>query len=295
MYIWLYIIIVLLFLLLMLLLLKLYFIKKSLKLISESITDILETETNALISISSQDKDILKLTKKLNVELKKLRIQKLQCINGNQELKNLMTNISHDLRTPLTAISGYIELLYKHIEQGDKKIEYLKIIDLKTKELISLTEQLFYFTKTLEREPKIRKENICINNLLEEVLVSYYSVFNKTKIKPQINICEKKIYKEIDADLIIRVFENILSNVFKYSKGLFRVELLENGKIIFTNNANSLDAIQVKKIFNRYYTVENTKKSTGLGLSIAKQLIELNNGKISARYIKNNLIIEIEL
>ena len=278
MYIWLYIIIVLLFLLLMLLLLKLYFIKKSLKLISESITDILETETNALISISSQDKDILKLTKKLNVEL-----------------KNLMTNISHDLRTPLTAISGYIELLYKHIEQGDKKIEYLKIIDLKTKELISLTEQLFYFTKTLEREPKIRKENICINNLLEEVLVSYYSVFNKTKIKPQINICEKKIYKEIDADLIIRVFENILSNVFKYSKGLFRVELLENGKIIFTNNANSLDAIQVKKIFNRYYTVENAKKSTGLGLSIAKQLIELNNGKISARYIKNNLIIEIEL
>lgn len=295
MYIWLYIIIVLLFLLLMLLLLKLYFIKKSLKLISESITDILETETNALISISSQYKDILKLTKKLNVELKKLRIQKLQCINGNQELKNLMTNISHDLRTPLTAISGYIELLYKHIEQGDKKIEYLKIIDLKTKELISLTEQLFYFTKTLEREPKIRKENICINNLLEEVLVSYYSVFNKTKIKPQINICEKKIYKEIDADLIIRVFENILSNVFKYSKGLFRVELLENGKIIFTNNANSLDAIQVKKIFNRYYTVENAKKSTGLGLSIAKQLIELNNGKISARYIKNNLIIEIEL
>lgn len=196
MYIWLYIIIVLLFLLLMLLLLKLYFIKKSLKLISESITDILETETNALISISSQDKDILKLTKKLNVELKKLRIQKLQCINGNQELKNLMTNISHDLRTPLTAISGYIELLYKHIEQGDKKIEYLKIIDLKTKELISLTEQLFYFTKTLEREPKIRKENICINNLLEEVLVSYYSVFNKTKIKPQINICEKKYIKK---------------------------------------------------------------------------------------------------
>lgn len=71
--------------------------------------------------------------------------------------------------------------------------------------------------------------------------------------------------------------------------------MLENGKIIFTNNANSLDAIQVKKIFNRYYTVENAKKSTGLGLSIAKQLIELNNGKISARYIKNNLIIEIEL
>ena len=114
-------------------------------------------------------------------------------------------------------------------------------------------------------------------------------------INPQINICNNKIYKNVDETLITRVFENILSNVFKYSKGTFKVDLLENGKIIFTNNASSLDAIQVKKIFNRYYTVENAEKSTGLGLSIAKQLIELHNGKISATYIKKNLIIEIEL
>lgn len=294
MYIWLYGIITILFLLILFLILKLYYIKKSLKQISSSITDILETETNALISISSQDKDVIRLTKKLNVELKKLRIQKLQYINGNQELKNLITNISHDIRTPLTAISGYVELLYKRNNE-DKQLEYLKIVDLKTKELILLTEQLFYFTKTLDNTIKIKKEKKCINNLLEEVLVSYYSVFKRLNINPQINICNNKIYKNVDETLITRVFENILSNVFKYSKGTFKVDLLENGKIIFTNNASSLDAIQVKKIFNRYYTVENAEKSTGLGLSIAKQLIELHNGKISATYIKKNLIIEIEL
>ncbi len=294
MYIWLYGIITILFLLILFFILKLYYIKKSLKQISSSITDILETETNALISISSQDKDVIRLTKKLNIELKKLRKQKLQYKNGNQELKKLITNISHDIRTPLTAISGYVELLYKK-NDADKQLEYLKIVDSKTNELILLTEQLFYYTKTLDNTIKIKKEKKCINNLLEQILVSYYSIFKQMNIKPQINICNKKIYRNIDETLITRVFENILSNVFKYSKGEFKVDLLEDGKIIFTNNSNLLDAIQVKKIFNRYYTVENAEKSTGLGLSIAKQLIELHDGKISATYIKKNLIIEIEL
>lgn len=294
MYIWLYSLIAILLIALIFVMLKLYFIKKSLKQISGLITDILKTETNTLLSISSSDKDVIELTKKLNVELEELRMQKLQCINGNQELKNLITNISHDIRTPLTAISGYVELLHK-TEDKEQRLEYIEIIESKTKELVDLTEQLFYFVKTLDKKIKIKKEKKCINDLLEEVLVSYYTVFKQMKITPQINICNKKVYKNIDVSLITRVFENILSNVFKYSDGMFKVNLFENGKVVFTNNANSLDAIQVEKIFNRYYTVENAEKSTGLGLSIAKQLVELHDGKISAEYIKNNLIIEIEL
>lgn len=92
-----------------------------------------------------------------------------------------------------------------------------------------------------------------------------------------------------------RVFENILSNVSKYSDGNFKVKLEDNGKITFSNKAESLDATTVQKIFDRYFTVENAKKSTGIGLSIAKQLIELNGGKILAKYQNGDLIIEIEM
>ena len=143
--------------------------------------------------------------------------------------------------------------------------------------------------------PNIQKEKICINELLEEVLANFYVVFKENNIVPDIEIEQRKIYKIIDKNTIIRVFENILSNVTKYSSGEFKVKLDGMGIITFSNKSSSLDATTVEKIFDRYYTVENAKKSTGIGLSIAKQLVELNNGSINGKYEKGKLIIEIEL
>lgn len=287
-----YIIITILIIILVFMIIKLYFIRKSLKEIQNSISEILSTDTNNLLTISSSDKEIINLANSLNLELKNLREEKLQYENGNQELKTVMTNISHDMRTPLTAISGYIELIKENNDENKKK-KYIEIIERKTNELILLTEQLFDFSKTMDMKVNIKKEKCCINEIIEESLANYYSVFKKNNIIPKIEICNKKIYKYLDKNTIIRVFENILSNVSKYSNGDFKVVLAENGRITFSNKATSLDATTVQKIFNRYFTVENAKKSTGLGLAIAKQLIELNDGMISAKYIKNHLIIDI--
>ena len=216
----------------------------------------------------------------------------MQYENGNNELKKSITNISHDIRTPLTAISGYIDLIKENKENQE---EYIKIIERKTNDLINLTEQLFDFSKTIDIVPNIQKEKICINELLEEVLANFYVVFKENNIVPDIEIEQRKIYKIIDKNTIIRVFENILSNVTKYSSGEFKVKLDGMGIITFSNKSSSLDATTVEKIFDRYYTVENAKKSTGIGLSIAKQLVELNNGSINGKYEKGKLIIEIEL
>lgn len=287
-----YIIITILIIILVFMIIKLYFIRKSLKEIQNSISEILSTDTNNLLTISSSDKEIINLANSLNLELKNLREEKLQYENGNQELKTVMTNISHDMRTPLTAISGYIELIKENNDENKKK-KYIEIIERKTNDLILLTEQLFDFSKTMDMKINIKKEKCCINEIIEESLINYYSIFKKNNIVPKIEICNKKIYKYVDKNTIIRVFENILSNVSKYSNGDFKVVLDEYGRITFSNRATSLDATTVQKIFNRYFTVENAKKSTGLGLSIAKQLIELNDGTISAKYIKNHLIIEI--
>lgn len=287
-----YIIITILIIILVFMIIKLYFIRKSLKEIQNSISEILSTDTNNLLTISSSDKEIINLANSLNLELKNLREEKLQYENGNQELKTVMTNISHDMRTPLTAISGYIELIKENNDENKKK-KYIEIIERKTNDLILLTEQLFDFSKTMDMKINIKKEKCCINEIIEESLVNYYSIFKKNNIVPKIEICNKKIYKYVDKNTIIRVFENILSNVSKYSNGNFKVVLDEYGRITFSNRATSLDATTVQKIFNRYFTVENAQKSTGLGLSIAKQLIELNDGTISAKYIKNHLIIEI--
>ena len=272
---------------------KLYLIKHSIKEIKNGFTDVLESDTNNIITISSSDKDIKALTINLNNNLIELRNQKLKYENGNQELKKIITNISHDLRTPLTAINGYIDLL-KEEDISKTQEKYLKIVQRKSNELKELTEQLFEFSKTMDVDINIKKENCCINEILEETLISYYNIFKEKNIIPTVLICNEKIYKAINKNSLIRIFENILSNVLKYSSGDFKVELKNNGEIIFSNKATSLDATTVQKIFDRYFTVENAKRSTGLGLAIAKQLVELNSGSIEANFIKDMLTIKIK-
>ena len=276
------------FIVIIFLILKIYFMKKSIKEISNLLSDIMKNDTNNLITISSNDKDIKKLAIKINEELKVLRKEKLQYESGNQELKKSLTNISHDLRTPLTAITGYVELLKK-----ERKNEYIEIIERKTKELTNLTEELFDFSKTMDIGKNIKKEKVCINQMLEESIASYYEIFKEKNIEPNIKICNKKIYRELDKNSITRIFENILSNAIKYGSEDLKIELLENGKIIFSNKTKSLDKTTARKIFDRYFTVENAKKSAGIGLSIAKQLTELNGGTINANFENSILSIEI--
>lgn len=279
------------------LIVKLFLIKKAIREIEKSFTYILEADTNNLITISSLDKDIKNLTINLNSNLVELRKQRLQYKNGNQELKKIITNISHDLRTPLTALKGYIDLI-KQEKLSDNQKKYLKIIQKKSDELTELTGQLFEFSKildTLEKNTNIKKEECCINEILEETLANFYSIFKEKSIIPTIRITNKKIYKTVNEVSIVRIFENILSNVSKYSNGNFKVEMNEDGTITFSNKATSLDATTVQKIFDRYFSVENAKESTGIGLSIAKQLVELNNGTIKAKYDSGYLIIEIDL
>lgn len=290
----LYIIISILVFILSILIAKIIFIKKSIRKIGVDLNKILETDTNILLSIDTSDKDIKKLANTLNVELRKLRKERIQYENGNQELKRTITNISHDIRTPLTAISGYIDLI-KESKNDEKQDEYIKIIERKTNDLIFLTEQLFDFSKAIDNIPSIQKQRYCLNELLEEALANFYVAFKENNITPKIKIVEEKIYRNIDKIAINRVFENILTNVIKYSEGDCEISMDKKGKIIFSNIAKSLDATTVEKIFDRYYTVENAKKSTGLGLSISKQLVELNGGKIEGKYINDKLVLTIKM
>lgn len=273
------------------LIIRIYSIKKGIREIERSLTYILKSDTNSLITISNNS--VKNMAIYLNKELLNLRRQRLQYENGNKELKRNITNISHDLRTPLTAIKGYIDLL-ETSNLSNKEVEYLNIVNKKVEELTELTNQLFDFSKTIDTYEEVKKEKCCLNEILEEVLASYYAIYKEKNIIPEILICDEKIYRKLNKSSIIRVFENILSNILKYGDDSFKVELQNDGTIIFSNKTNSLDNTTVQKIFDRYFSVENAKKSTGIGLSIAKHLVELNNGIISAKYENNILFIEIK-
>lgn len=269
-------------------------LKRAVKEIEESLSEKLTTDTNTLIDISSDDKRIRSLAGTLNRELAVFRKEKLRYMNGNNELKNSVTNISHDLRTPLTAICGYIELLER--EEKTKEAEkYLDIIKKRAEFMVKLTEELFGYSVIMSEDGEKTESYTDVKNVLEESIASFYEVLMARNIVPVINLTKEKVIKNLNSHALSRVFSNLLNNAVKYSDGDLEISLFENGEIVFANTASKLDVVEVEKLFDRFYTVETAKNSTGLGLSIAKTLVEQMRGEISAKYKDGKLYIKIIL
>lgn len=269
---------------------KIYLLKKTAKEIADAFTDRLKADTNTLIDISCNDRYMRNLANVINIQLRKLRKEWHRFQRGNMEFKDAITNISHDLRTPLTAIFGYLDLLEQEKTEDAVK-RYIEIIRNRAEMLKQLTEELFRYSVILTAESNMEKESVTINSVLEESIAAFYTDLNERSITPNIQIPEEKVIRTLDRSALARVFSNLLNNAIKYSDGDLDITLLETGKIIFTNTASGLNEVQVGKLFDRFYTVEAARKSTGLGLAIAKTLIEQMNGTISAEYENNRLSI----
>lgn len=269
---------------------KIYLLKKSINEIGLEFEEHLSSDTNTLISVSSRDRHIRKLANQINVQLRELRRQQREYYNGNMELKDAVTNISHDLRTPLTAISGYLELLEQEHNTKDFS-RYISIINNRCKLLKQLTEELFVYSMTLSKNHSFKLEPIHVNRILEESIVSFYTDFQEKNIVPTIQITEQKIIWTADRFSLSRIFSNILHNAVKYSDGDLKICLTDFGTVTFTNTAYGLNETEVGKLFDRFYTIKDARTSTGLGLSIAKTLISQIGGSISAEYKDKKLSI----
>ncbi len=271
---------------------KVYFLRKSAQEITEAFHDRLIADTNILIDISTRDSHMRKLAADINTELRMLRKERHRYQQGDLELKEAVTNISHDLRTPLTAINGYLDLLER--EEKSAPVErYLKQIENRTKALKNLTEELFRYS-VVTSSKELQMEQIDVVRILEESLLSFYAVMQEKGIKPRIELPETPVYRELDVGAVNRIFSNIISNALKYSDGDFAVIMSEEGSITFSNTARELDVLAVGRLFDRFYTVEASRNSSGLGLSIAKILTERMGGSITASYQDEKLNIMIQ-
>ncbi len=289
---WLSVIIAALISVIIVLCIKIHLLQKSADEISKAFAERLNTDTNTLISISCRDRHMCALAADINNELRRLRDDRRKYIQGDAELKDAVTNISHDLRTPLTAISGYLQLL-ENEEKSDDAARYIEIIKNRCELMKQLTEELFRYSVVTSTSDKLKYESLSLNSVLEESISTYYAALKNAQINPDIAICESKVMRTLDKNALSRIFSNIISNAIKYSDGDLSISLHDNGEIIFSNHTSNMDEIQAGKLFNRFYTVENAEKSTGLGLSIAKALTEKLNGSISAQYKNDKLSISV--
>lgn len=272
------------------------FIQKQLRSINRQLDKRLSENTRQPLTIDLFNKTINKLAININLCLKLEEKQRLEGIREQKQFKELISNISHDLRTPLTAIKGYQQLLEKET-LSNTQLEKLHTAQKYTDELGDLIEHFFEYSYLITARVEPSLEKINLTNLAIDCVLSYIGIFEEKNIS--VNIEETPpIYVLGDKNMLTRVIENLLNNCAKHSLGDIdvKIESKSKARITFINPVNPNININVDKLFHRFYTGDSTRnKSTGLGLSIVEFLVEQMNGDVGAYLDKNKIAIFFEV
>ena len=273
--------------------LKVALLRHGMKALGRDLVERRGQDTNTLLSLPCRDRELRRLASALNQELRALRQERLRYQQGDKELKEAVVNISHDLRTPLTAISGYLQLLQGQDLPPDTR-RYLEQIGGRTQAMKRLTEELFRYSVVVSEE-NLAREPVDLRRAVEEALLSFYGALEGRGIEPQVRLPETPVIRQLDPAAVNRVLGNILTNALKYSAGDLEVTLEESGRLTFSNSAPGLDPVAAGRLFDRFYTVEAARNSTGLGLSIAKELTQRMGGSIGAELHGGTLTVWLKL
>ncbi len=291
-------IIIILIIVIIILLTYLFLYHNEIKHISKEIDNIKDLDSNTLIHSKYNLKNINNLIYKINNLLTESKNIKIDYGNKNKSLMKMMTNISHDLRTPLTSALGYIDIILKSDLSEEEKKRDLITIEKRLRRLEELISSFFEFSKIISINKRPTLEKINLTSVLEESVIAFYDDYKKNNREILLDCNQRKIIINSNKLLLTRIFENLIGNAYKHSNSdlSIKVEIANKVKIIFSNELLD-DDVDVDKIFDEFYTVDisRTKEGTGLGLAIAKEFTRQLNGKIYAEKRKGQLKIIIEL
>ena len=271
---------------------KIWLLHRGVKALRLDLAQKLDRDTNTLLSLPCRDRELRRLAAALNQELRLLREERLRYQQGDRDVKEAVVNVSHDLRTPLTALAGYVELLKGEALPPDAS-RYLRQIEGRTKAMKAMTEELFRYSLAAD-ETALTLEPVDLRAAVEESLLSFYGAFQQKGAVPQVSLPESPVVRQVDRGALSRVLGNILVNALKYSGGDLAVTVTQRGQMIFSNLAPGLDPISAGRLFDRFYTVESSRQSTGLGLSIAKELAQRMDGSIGSNFQNGTLTVWVE-
>ena len=270
--------------------------KREFRRINKQITENVDEYAN--IKTKSVDKDIENLVESINLifdSRQKIVAEK----NKNEEkIREGISNMSHDLRTPLTSIMGYLQMIKSEKSSEADKKEYMDIVEKRTKSLQQLISSFYDLSRMEGNEYNFNYKKVNLSSILCENIAVFYNDFRNNNIEPIIEIDEN--VKDIISDdgAINRIFSNLITNMIKHGESFVKITLKQENDVIiteFTNKATGLTAENVDKLFDRFYTVDNSRsdRNTGLGLYITKILVEKLGYNIIAQL--DNEILKIKI
>lgn len=245
----------------------------------------------------SGERRMVALIYEINRTLEEKQRYSMDYNKKEMEIKEMIASISHDLRTPLTSIKGYVDMMEKRTED-ETSLKYIDIIKSRSNTLESLIGSFYDLSKLELREYEYKLEYIDIKELLMEVLASFYDKFNQYNIEPVIELDNEKHRLIGDYKSLERVFINLIDNGIKYSSGYFKLRLREVESktcIEFINSSKDLNQENIDKIFDRFFVVDTSRQSesTGLGLYITRKLVEDMGYTIDAGVVDQEVNISI--
>lgn len=237
------------------------------------------------------------LSDRLN-DLLELRRKEKQYYQEKETLiADTYTNLSHDIRTPLTSLDGYFQLM-EACENVEEQRRYLNIIHERIYSLNEMLEELFMFTKLKNESYRLELTSCCINRILKETVFSYYDEWVRREIQPDIQITEEQLYIDGNKQGLSRIIQNVIKNGLDHGEKKIRIVLKreQNRAVLrISNQVIASEQIDIEHVFDRFYKADaaRSKTSTGLGLSIAREFVRRMNGEIGAKIEENEFIVEM--
>lgn len=268
-------------------LLKFWLYRRQIKSICTQMRFLNENDTNMMISTQLSDPEILKLEEEINEWNSEYMEIIRTCRRKEQTQRENFTNLSHDIRTPLTSLDGYFQMLKECDNETDKK-RYEQMIEGRIAQLRDMLEEIFTYTKLQNEDYEMEQQQEDVGQIVYETIFSFYEVFQEQNITPQISFVEKPVYVNCNKVAMSRILHNIIKNAWIHGEKTILLQTIwENQEFSFIckNQMRKGQQVEIEQIFDRFYKADTARNniSTGLGLAIARELTWKMGGRIQAQ------------
>lgn len=254
---------------------------------------------NRQLTVSLIDKDFSALATEMNKNLDYQKQLKLQSERAERSLKQSVSDIAHDLRTPLTVIKGNLQMLESEEKLSEQGREYLRVCSEKSEAMKQMADEFFELSVLESDSTEVVLSRVNITNQLMQFIADNEAVIRSCRLNPDVIFPKKTVFAKADEQLLMRIFSNLLNNIIKYAENEFTIALEATESkciIIFSNPVNSAN-IDTEHLFDRTYRADKSRHGTsaGLGLYIVKLLAEKQGAEVTARLENSVLKISIAL